>query len=86
MTATVGDNSGAVHPQKLRSLVERIEKMNEEIAEIREDVKTIFAEAKGAGFDTKTIRKVLKLRAMDADKRREEEAMLDLYCRALNLE
>lgn len=84
--AEVGDNSAAVNPPQLRSFVERLERLNEEKKELGEDLRAVFAEAKAAGFDTKIIRKVLKLRRMDTDAREEEAAMLELYCRALGLE
>ena len=69
----------------LRAFVERIENVTEEIKALNEDRKEIFAEAKGTGFDVKIIRKVLKVRQMDKDKRDEEEALLDLYLSALGM-
>ena len=86
MTATVGDNSGAVHPQQLRAFVERIERLEEEKKALSDDIKSVYAESKSAGFVPKYVRKVVKLRGMDTDKRREEEEMLDLYCAALGLQ
>ena len=79
--ADVGGVAGA----RLKSLVERIEKLEEEKAAIASDVKDVYAEAKGTGFDTKTIRKLIRLRKMDAQKRQEEDELLDLYRAAIGL-
>lgn len=68
---------------QLRSIVERIERLEIEKAEIAEQIKEVFAEAKGNGFDPKAIRKVVRLRKQDRAKRQEEEAVLDLYLSAL---
>lgn len=68
---------------QLRSVVERIERLDLEKSEIAEQIKEVFAEAKGNGFDVKSIRKVVKLRKQDRAKRQEEEAILDLYLLAL---
>jgi uncharacterized protein (UPF0335 family) len=70
-------------PGKLVSIVERVERLNEEAATLREDIKEVFAEAKGEGFDTATIRRAIRIRAMDPAKRQEQEAILDLYLSAL---
>lgn len=64
---------------QLKSIVERIERLMAEKAELAADIKEIFAEAKGNGFDTKILRKVIRVRAMDAAERSTEEEMLDLY-------
>jgi uncharacterized protein (UPF0335 family) len=85
-TAEVGDNSGAVRPEQLRGLVERAEKLLEEKAEIAEDFKQLMAEAKGAGYDTKMIKRVIKLRAMDTEQRLEEAMLLLIYSKALGIE
>lgn len=68
---------------QLRSVVERVERLLEERAELQEDIKEVFAEAKGNGFDTKTIRSAIRIRAMDPAKREEAQAMLDLYLAAI---
>jgi len=70
---------------RLRSFVERVERLNRDKADITADTKEVFAEAKGEGFDTKIIRKVIRLRAQDAAKRAEEEALVDLYLAAVGL-
>jgi uncharacterized protein (UPF0335 family) len=82
-TAGVGDNS--VDRKALLSYIERVENVQSEIDALSGDKKEIFDEAKSKGFDVKTMRKVLKIRQMDADKRREEEEMLDLYLQSLGM-
>jgi uncharacterized protein (UPF0335 family) len=68
---------------KLKSLIERIERLEEDKAAVGVDLKEVYAEAKGEGFDTKIIRKVVRLRAQDKAKRQEEEALIDLYISAI---
>lgn len=68
---------------QLRSIVDRIERQEAEKAEIAESIKEVYAEAKGNGFDPKSIRKVVALRKKDRARRQEEEAILDLYLSAL---
>jgi uncharacterized protein (UPF0335 family) len=68
---------------RLKSLIERIERLEEDKAAIMADMKEVFAEAKGEGFDTKIMRKVVRLRKQDRAKRMEEEAILDLYLSAI---
>lgn len=68
---------------QLKSIIERIERLEEDKAAIAADIKEVFAEAKGNGFDTKTLRKVLRIRKLDTAKRQEEEALLDLYLSAI---
>ena len=67
----------------LRAFIERIERLEEEKRAIADDIKAVYAEAKGNGFDAKVMRKVVSLRRMDRDKRIEEETILDLYLSAL---
>jgi uncharacterized protein (UPF0335 family) len=74
--------SGQAQSQ-LRSIIERIERLEEDKAAVQNDLKEVYAEAKGNGFDTKTLRKVVRLRKQDKAKRQEEEAILDLYLTAL---
>ncbi len=69
----------------LRAFVERIERMEEEKKALADDIKDIYGEAKGNGFDTKILRKVIALRKQDRDKRHEEETILDLYLAALGM-
>lgn len=68
---------------QLKSIVERVERLEAEKAEIAEQIKEVYSEAKGNGFDVKIIRKVVKARAQDRAKRQEEEAILDLYMHAV---
>ncbi len=70
---------------QLRSLVERIERLEEEKKTIAGDIKEVYAEAKGNGFDTKIVRKVVSLRKKEASEREEEQAILDLYMSALGM-
>ena len=81
-TADVGGVAGA----RLKSFIERVERLEEEKAAITEDVKEVFAEAKGAGFDVKTLRKVIALRKLDEEKRKEADELLDLYKSAIGME
>ena len=68
---------------QLKTIVERIERLEEDKAAIMGDLKEVFAEAKGNGFDVKILRKVIRLRKQDRAKRQEEEAILDLYLSAI---
>lgn len=70
---------------QLRSLIERIEKLEEEKKTIADDIKDVYAEAKGNGFDTKAIRTIVRLRKMDQAEREEAETILDLYKAALGM-
>lgn len=70
---------------QLRSIVERIERLEDEKKEVADQIKEVYAEAKGNGFDAKTLRKVVSLRKKKPDEREEEEAMLDLYLHALGM-
>ena len=68
---------------KIRSFVERIENIDGELAELNEQKKEVFAEAKGEGFDVKILKEIIKLRKQDQDERDERESLLDLYMRAM---
>ncbi|KRE00702.1 MAG: DUF2312 domain-containing protein [Hyphomicrobiales bacterium] len=68
---------------QLKSIVERIERLEEEKKTIADDIKEVYAEAKGTGYDVKVLRKVVALRKRDLDERKEEEAILDLYLQAV---
>jgi len=68
---------------QLKSIIERVERLEQEKAEIAEQIKEVFAEAKGNGFDVKILRKVIRIRKQDRAKRQEEEAILDLYLSAI---
>jgi uncharacterized protein (UPF0335 family) len=77
------DTLGATAQGKLKSLIERIERLEEDKAVVANDLKEVYAEAKGEGFDTKIIRKVVRLRKADSAKRSEEEALIELYITAI---
>ncbi len=77
--------SGGIAGDQLKSIIERIERLEEEKSGIASDIKDIFAEAKGNGYDVKTLRKVISLRKKDAAERDEEEHLLDTYKRALGM-
>jgi uncharacterized protein (UPF0335 family) len=68
---------------QLKTIIERIERLEEDKAAVMADLKEVFAEAKGNGFDVKILRKVVRLRKQDTAKRQEEEALLDLYLSAI---
>ncbi len=76
---------GNVAADQLRAYIERIEKLEDEKADIAAATRDVFAEAKGNGFDTKAMRQILKLRKMESHEREEQEFMLDVYKRALGL-
>lgn len=75
----------SVAQDQLRAFIERIERLAEEKAAIAADIKEIYAEAKGNGFDTAILRQVIKIRKMDANERAEQEAILELYMSALGM-
>lgn len=80
-TGPAGATTVAV--DRLRSFIERVERLEEDKAAVMEDIKEVFAEAKGEGYDTKILRQVIRLRKMDRADRQEQEALLDLYLSAL---
>lgn len=75
--------STTVAADRLRSFLERIERLEEEKAVIAGDIKEVYAEAKGEGYETKILRQIIRLRKMDRAERQEQEALLDLYLSAL---
>ena len=78
--------SGGIAAERLRSFLERIERLEEEKAGLTADIREVYAEAKGSGFDTKVMRQIVRLRKMDSADRQEQEALLDVYRRAIGLE
>jgi uncharacterized protein (UPF0335 family) len=80
-----GANEAPIAASQLRAFIERIERMEEEKAAIASDIKEIYAEAKGNGFDTKILRKLVALRKMDANEAKEAQALLALYADALGM-
>lgn len=87
--AVSGDNSEAktrFAKDQLKAFVERIERLEEEKKELGSDVRDVYAEAKGNGFDVKALRKVIAIRKLDPQKRKEDALVLDTYCNALGIE
>jgi uncharacterized protein (UPF0335 family) len=78
-------NTESVAADQLKAFIERIERLEEEKAGISSDIKDVYAEAKGNGFDTKVLRKIVSLRKRDHSERMEEEAILELYMNALGM-
>ena len=76
-------DTGGVAAERLRSFIERVERLEEEKAAIANDVKEVYAEAKGEGYDVKILRQIVRIRKMDRAERQEQEALLDLYLTAL---
>jgi uncharacterized protein (UPF0335 family) len=88
----IGHNSEAAEEpatrfakDQLKAIIERIERLNEEKATITDDIKDIFAESKGQGFDVKALRTIIKLRKQDANQRAEQETILEMYMQALGM-
>lgn len=90
MTAGVGHNSGDVlnssAQTQLKSILERIERLDDEKDAISEHIKEVYAESKGNGFDNKVLRKIVAIRKKDRSKVLEEKAILELYAHALGIE
>lgn len=86
--AGIGHNSenATIAVGQLRAFIERIERLEEEKATIAEDIREVYAELKGTGFDTKAVRTIIRLRKKDAAERQEEAAVLGLYANALGME
>ncbi len=78
-------DGGNIAAKRLRAFIERIERLEEEKAALAADVREVYAEAKGDGFDAKTMRQIVRLRKLDSADRAEQEALLDLYKAALGL-
>jgi uncharacterized protein (UPF0335 family) len=85
MADEITETSQTVAAGQLRALIERIERLEEEKKTIADDIKDVYAEAKGTGFDTKAIRAIVRLRKQDQAERQEEESILDLYKAALGM-
>ena len=80
-----GQAAAGIARDQLKAFVERVERLHEERQAIADDIKEVFAEAKAAGFDVKTLKRVLQIRRMDTAERQEQEALLDLYLHALGM-
>jgi uncharacterized protein (UPF0335 family) len=76
---------GGIAGERLRSLIERIERLEEEKRTLAADIKEVYAEAKGTGFDAKIMRQIIRIRRMDKDDLDEQETLLDIYKRALGM-
>lgn len=85
MTSKGHNRQGGVAADQLRSIVDRVERLEAEKAAIGDDIKDVYAEAKGNGFDVRAIRQIIKLRKKDASEREEEETVLETYMRALGM-
>ena len=81
MADPVGDNA----KNQLKSIIERIERLEEEKASIASDIKDVYAEGKGNGFDTKALRTIIRLRKQDPNERAEAETILETYLQALGM-
>jgi|TARA_Y100001934_G_scaffold93303_1_gene115270 uncharacterized protein (UPF0335 family) len=78
-------DTGGVAGERLKSFIERIERLEEEKAALTEDIREVYSEAKGSGFDVKIMRQIIRLRKMDTSDRQEQEAILDTYMSALGM-
>jgi uncharacterized protein (UPF0335 family) len=76
---------GGIAGERLKSFIERVERLEEEKRALAEDIKEVYAEAKGVGFDVKIMRQIVKIRKMDQDELDEQESLLDVYKRALGM-
>lgn len=83
--AQAGHNKGTIAAEQLKSIIARIEKLEEEKAGLTADITDVYAEAGGNGFCKKTIRQIIKIRKLDASEREEQETLLDTYLSALGM-
>ncbi len=79
------DASSGISSSRLKSFIERIEKLEEDKAAVSEDLKEVYAEAKGTGFEVKIIRQIVRLRKIEVEKRREQDELLELYMSAIGM-
>jgi uncharacterized protein (UPF0335 family) len=80
-----GQGHNSVAANELRQIIERVERLHEDRKALGDDIADVFKEAVGRGFDKKALQQVIKLRAMDPDKRRELEAVVDLYRNSIGM-
>ena len=85
MADEITETSQTVAAGQLKAFIERVERLEEEKQTISDDIKDVYAEMKGTGFDTKAVRTIIRLRKKDQAERQEEEAILDLYMAALGM-
>ena len=85
ITASGTNDVGGISGERLKSFIERIERLEEEKAALASDIRDVYSEAKAKGFDTKILRKIVGIRKKDHAERQEEEAILDLYLTALGM-
>ena len=85
LSESVNDNVGGIAAAELRQFIERIERLEEEKKGLQDDIKDVFAEMKGRGYEPKIVKKILQLRRQDADERQEEESLLEVYMSALGM-
>ncbi len=81
----IGHNSGGIATDDLKSFIERIERLTQEKDAIGNDIKEVYTEAKGNGFDSKIMRQIMRLRKMEPNDRQEQAELLDIYARALGM-
>ena len=86
MADEITETSQTVAAGQLKAFIERVGRLEDEKQTISDDIKDVYAEVKGTGFDTKAVRTIIRLRKKDAAERQEEEAILDLYKAALGME
>jgi uncharacterized protein (UPF0335 family) len=82
---TAGQGHNSIAADELRLLIERVERLEEEKKGMADDIRDVYSEAKGQGYDTKTMRAVIRLRKMKANDRQEQQALMETYCAALGL-
>lgn len=80
-----GDSAQSIAAGQLRAFIERVERLEEEKKTIGDDIKEVFAELKGSGFDTKAVKTIIRLRKQSDHERQEEQAMIQLYMDALGM-
>jgi len=85
MADEVADSSQTVAAGQLRAFIERIERLEEEKKTISDDIKDVYAECKGTGFDVRAVKQLIRIRKQDKAEREEAEAILDLYMSALGM-
>ncbi|WP_010658143.1 DUF2312 domain-containing protein [Brucella anthropi] len=86
MSDSITSEAQTIAVGQLRAFIERIERLEEEKKTIGEDIKEVYAEVKGSGFDSKVVRTIIRLRKKEDHERHEEEAMIQLYCEALGMD